>query len=377
MSERGNAILRWADRYVGIPLTALAAAFRRLDPLPGRVSAQRVAAIVDRPKVGIFCPGALGDAVLLSALACGIRQEAPGATVDFIGSSANAAVLPLLPHVRGVAFPVARVGAIVGYARRQRYDVFIDASQWARIGAIVAGLSGARCAVGFATPGQWRSLPYDLRVPHRRDCHELENFLALGRIIWPGLDGRPQLYASCFWPTVSVAKTIFCHMWPAPGPGRALKQWPASHWAELISRLVADGYEVALTGSEADAPCNQAFLDMYFADCDSVRSVAGSVGLDALAGGFGRCAAVISVNTGIMHLAAAAGAPTVGLHGATNPMRWGPVGDNAISLLPERGERAYLHLGFEYPKGAKPVMGNLPVAAVLAALHRLGVRFPG
>lgn len=166
-------------------------------------------------------------------------------------------------------------------------------------------------------------------------------------------------------------------MWPAPGAGRVLKQWPASHWAELISELIADGYEVVLTGSKADAPCNQAFLDTYFADCNSVRSLAGSVGLGVLAGSFGRCAAVISVNTGIMHLAAAAGAPTVGLHGATNPLRWGPVGDNAISLLPERGERAYLHLGFEYPKGAKPVMGNLPVAAVLAALHRLGVRLPG
>lgn len=376
VGERGNALLRRVDRYAGIPLTVPAAALRRLERLLWRISPDR-AVVPNRPRVGIFCPAALGDAVLLSALICGIRQEAPGATIDFIGSSANEAVLPLLPHVRGAAFPVGKVGALIGHVRRQHYDVFVDASQWARIGALVAALSGARWTVGFATPGQWRSLPYDLRVPHRRDRHELENFLALGRILWPGLNGRPQLHVPHFLPAADIAKTIFCHMWPAPGPGRALKQWPARHWAALISVLMAHGYEIALTGSKTDAPHCRAFIDMYFAGRNSVRSLAGSVELDELAGSFSRCAAVISVNTGIMHLAAAAGAPTIGLHGATNPLRWGPVGENAVSLLPEKGERAYLHLGFEYPKNARPAMDNLPVAAVLAALHRLGVRFPG
>lgn len=84
-----------------------------------------------------------------------------------------------------------------------------------------------------------------------------------------------------------------------------------------------------------------------------------------------RADAVVSVNTGIMHLAALTGAPTVGLHGATDPRRWGPVGARCVSLLPDTGQYAYLNLDFEYPLDAEPALVHLPVEKVLAALNSL------
>ena len=74
-----------------------------------------------------------------------------------------------------------------------------------------------------------------------------------------------------------------------------------------------------------------------------------------------------------MHLAALAGAPTVGLHGPTNPLRWGPVGRHVRALLPHKGPYAYLNLGFEYPRPFKPCLDSLPVEDVADALHSLGL----
>lgn len=384
MGERGNALLRLADRYAGIPLTLPAAAFRLLDR---KFQYWRHAVHGDARdiagkagcRVGIFCPGALGDAILLSALITGIRRQAPHAAIEFIGSAANAAVLPLLPHLQTAsAFAIGDVASIIRHVRRRKYGIFIDASQWARIGSIVTALSGAAMTAGFVTSGQWRSLPYDLRAEHRTDRHELENFLSLGRVIWPELHGRPQLQISSTKAGTDNAcvskygKTIFCHFWPAPGAGRYLKQWPETHWARLIEALTAKGYNVSLTGSAEDAPGCEAFKRKYFPCLSRVHIAAGRESLAALAAAMSCCAAVVSVNTGIMHLAAAAGARTVGLHGATDPARWGPAGDNAVSLLPSQGQRAYLNLGHEYPPGVQPAMEHLGVGAVLAALERLG-----
>ncbi len=77
-----------------------------------------------------------------------------------------------------------------------------------------------------------------------------------------------------------------------------------------------------------------------------------------------------------MHLGALVGAPTIGLHGATNPQRWGPVGPRCISLVPHKGEFGYLNLGFEYPPGAQTAMQWLPVEDVIKALDNLDVKTP-
>jgi len=63
----------------------------------------------------------------------------------------------------------------------------------------------------------------------------------------------------------------------------------------------------------------------------------------------------------------------IGLHGGVNPERWGPLGSNAISLLPESGHFAYLHYGFEYPEDDAQAysLDKLTVAQVIGAIETL------
>lgn len=361
-SERGNRLLRALDRYAGIPLAGLTGFLRRHARLTERCRG--------RPRICVLCLGGIGDLLLVSALTSGIRSQCPQAWLEIVGSASNAAALPLNPHADSCFHaPVRRADRLLRHIRSRSYDILFDASQWARLGAVLANLSGASLTAGFRAAGQYRAYGYDLAVEHSAQVHELENFLALGRVVWPGLAGEPGLRL----PPVTPKKSglVYLHLWPAPGPGRLLKEWPLEYWRELAAILVDRGYGVRLTGSPADAPACAAFKAAFFPQTEAVQSCSGLCGLVELAAAFANAAAVISVNTGIMHLAALAGAPLIALHGATNPERWGPVGKNAVSLLPRSGDCAYLNLGHEYPPHVEPAMRNLPVEDVVAALDRL------
>lgn len=367
MSERGNNFLRRLDCFLGIPLTVPAAILRKTLLRPVGKSASPA-------RIGILCLGAIGDLLLVSALANGIRKKLPHAAIELVASSANRQALPLVGDACNyAAFPVSHAGRILAYVRRQKYDILFDSSQWSRIGNLICNLSGAAITVGFSTNGQYRSAGYNIKVPHSPKIHELENFLALGRGVWPDFSGAVNLKIAGKGASKATGRIVYLHMWPAPGRGRNLKQWPEEHWAELARQMRAAGFQIRLTGSAGDARANDYFKTKYFKNEDNIQSIAGSVDIPALAEMLSVADAVISVNTGIMHLAALAGAPTVGLHGATNPLRWGPLGPRSVALVPDRGQHSYLDLGFEYPVNAEESMRHISVEKVMVALAELGV----
>lgn len=359
--ERGNRFLRRLDLLAGAPLARLSALYRFV-ARPAKNSNIETACV--------FCPGAVGDLILLTALLRGLRASAPTIRIELVVSVANAECASLLPSVDSIrAFAVSRPRKIIDYVRSRRYDLFIDACQWARLGNIVANLSGAGLCVGFATKGQFRGPGYDIRAPHRSDRHEYRNFLALGQVVWPELDGEPRLSLAA--PPKPLDNLVYCHFHPAPGAGRELKMWPPAHWAALIRELLADDFRVELTGAAADARFNDDFLGRFFSGRAGVVSSAGKFSLPDLARRMSRGAGLVSVNTGVMHLGAVLGIPVVGLHGPTNPVRWGPIGPFATALLPERGENAYLNLGFEYPPSATNNMASLKPESAARSLYDL------
>lgn len=73
---------------------------------------------------------------------------------------------------------------------------------------------------------------------------------------------------------------------------------------------------------------------------------------------------VVSVDTGVMHMAAALGAPLVALHGPTPSRRWGPIGENAMAIDSPLTGSGYLHLGWEAPRALR-CMESIPYKLVL------------
>ena len=114
----------------------------------------------------------------------------------------------------------------------------------------------------------------------------------------------------------------------------------------------------ALTGAPADREPSAAVAAALETRGARVENVAGRFRLretvDVLAG----AACVVSVNTGVMHLAAAAGVPTVALNGPTSSRRWGPLGPHVTNVDSELPGCGFLNLGFEYDGAARGLHGG-------------------
>ena len=358
--ERGNRAFRLVDRYVGIPLVAAGGLVRRPRAQPAEIA-----------RIGVLNSTNIGDTVLLSPVLEDLARAFPDAEVILFAGPSNLPVARLVRGVTPVPIRLSSPLAALRTIRAQRLDVAVDFDQWPRVEPVLCLLSGARWTAGFRSPGQHRHHAFDAHVEHSDRRHELDNYRALAGLL--GVDSRsaPRLRTPGTLATDELPQSPYAvfHLWPT-GVRSELKEWPLERWRLLARELDARGLTVVLTGSRDDVPRTRAFA----ASCDLARGpvdVAGKYDLaqvvDLLSGS--RC--VVSVNTGVMHLAAATGAPTVGLNGPTSERRWGPVGDRAVSVSSTLPGCGYLHFGWEYRGRREDCMLGVSVERVLEAVTEL------
>jgi heptosyltransferase II len=112
----------------------------------------------------------------------------------------------------------------------------------------------------------------------------------------------------------------------APGSVGASKRWP--YYAEAARRLAASGLEVWVVGG----PGEKAFAtEIVAAGGPGVRDMTGN---DLRHGILAMAAAklAISNDSGLMHIAAALGTPTMGIFGPTSPYLWAPLNGLAATV---------------------------------------------
>jgi ADP-heptose:LPS heptosyltransferase len=109
-----------------------------------------------------------------------------------------------------------------------------------------------------------------------------------------------------------------------PGSGGAQKCWPRARYAELAERLLGRGYGVLILLGPAEAPCSAGW--QAFAGRWSAAVCAANLDLPLVAALLRRCAAYVGNDSGVTHLAAALGVPTLAIFGPTDPGRWAPLG---------------------------------------------------
>ena len=363
MKLRGNPLLRSADWWAGVPAVRLAAA-RRLG---------RRASLLQAPtRIVVLKTAAIGDTVLISGAVRDLRRAFPAATITLAVGASNAQVARLVPEADAVV-RIALGPSGVRLLRRLRPDLLIDFGSWPRIDALMAALSGARCVVGFQTEGQRRHAAFDVAVRHRPDVHELDNYHALVRAIGIDAGAEPRLALSETDAPPSQPPFAVVHMWPG-GTRSELREWPQARWSELVSTLLDAGLDVVVTGAPSDGPGIEGFLAQI-----ARTGVRAAYGMDfaATAALLARSRIVVSVNTGVMHAAAALGVPVVGLCGPTSAERWGPIGERAAAVSSRLPGCGFLNLGFEYEGNRDDCMAGIALDDVLEAAERvsgLGLR---
>jgi heptosyltransferase-3 len=363
--ERGNPALRLVDRYAGIPLVAIGGLLRRRRPPPAEVR-----------RIGVLNSTNIGDTVLLSPVLEDVAAAFPGAEVVLFAGPSNLAVARLIDGVQPVPLRLSSPVEALRTIRAQRLDVAVDFDQWPRVEPVLCLLSGARWTAGFRSPGQHRHHAFDAHVEHSDELHELDNYRSLARLLGVESRAQPRVRPPGTVPAEELPSSPYAvfHLWPT-GVRSELKEWPWERWRELARELDARGLTIVLTGSPDDAARTREFVASAGELGPRLVDAAGKYDLaqvvDLLCGS--RC--VVSVNTGVMHLAAAAGAPTIGLNGPTSERRWGPVGRRAVSVNSTSDGCGYLHFGWEYRGRREDCMLGIPVGRVLdAALELIGDR---
>lgn len=363
--RRGSKKNRLLDYWVGIPLLNVLATARRA----GR--RRRWPAKVER--IGVMCSPALGDTLLFSAALRDLRSHFPNTEIIHFCMKQNLAAAELIPGGdRRVLIDLTRPGESIRRIRKEKVDVMLDFTSWQRLTAFYSLVSGAKFTAGFRTTGQHRGRGYDVAVEHRADQHEVENFRDLLKAVGLTVGLAPQvvLPPATRMPLAEVRDIVVFHLW-ASGTRSWLREWPQERWILLAERLAAPDTVFAITGAPSDLERLDPFLIRMAAAGLKAVPLVGTDGFVSLAHLLRRARVVVSVNTGVMHLAAVLGAPTVSINGPNRNERWGPVGERAIGVEAPGEGCGYLHLGFDFDGRATDCMERITVEMVLAAVNRV------
>lgn len=363
-TPRSSRAAKRLDRWLGIPMVLALGALGRKRSRPDVVR-----------RVGVLKTAGIGDAILSTGPLLDLQRAFPGVAIRLFLGEESAPLGPLVPDgVEVITLPVKCPLKSLRLLRRSRFDVFIDFGSWPRIDAIYSVLVRSRYTIGFETKGQHRHHAYDATVAHSFDVHELENYRNLLRLVCPSVGSAPKLRTPVGLPlgfdAAPLERTIVFHPWSG-GTARLQKMWPRDRWVELGCLLHEEGFEIRVTGGSADShPSAELVRQLQERGCRA-RSLAGELDLTDTAAILARARAVVSVDTGIMHLAAVLGSPVVALHGPTLPGRWGAIGPATVSVLSTSAGCGYIDLGFEVPREPPPCMEGIAVAAVHEALRGL------
>jgi lipopolysaccharide heptosyltransferase I len=341
------------------------------------------------PRVLIVRLSALGDIVHALPVLAAIRRQHPGAQVDWLVEEAYAPILELVSGLRRRIIVRAResgasergitFGGTLGYwravafLRRQRYDVVLDLQGLIK-SAVWARLSGAARVIGFqrdhVRETQAAAL-YTEEVIPPLNAHVIHKNLALASVLGvsaatPELPLEPVAAA----PTrEAIARAGGAGHYIVLNPGAAWpnKRWPADRFGELAASLAS---RHGLSSIVTWGPSERELADSVLRSSGGAAQLAPPTSIADLAVLLRDSALVVSGDTGPLHIAAAMGAPVVGLYGPTWPERNGPwdLADEVIS----RATVCVCHHKRRCLRG-QPCIDDIAVSEVLdAAERRLG-----
>ncbi len=300
----------------------------------------------------------IGDAVLSTGLISYLIDRYPGARLTI---AAGPIAAPLFDAVPGLERLVV--------VEKQRWSLHwlpLYAAVAARSWDLVVDLRGSALA-WLLRAGERKVMAKGAAGEHR--VRQLGRLFGLDPPPGPRLWTAPhhERAAAGLMPTGSPVLAI------GPAANWRGKQWRAERFAELAKRLTSgngllQGARVAVLAAGHEREQAQSLLD---AIPENRRiDLVGRVDLLTAAAVLGRCALFIGNDTGLMHIAAACGTPTLGLFGPSPSCQYAPWGPRAAFVCSANSPEAMFGPGFDH-RTTDTLMDGLSVAAAEAASCRL------
>lgn len=300
------------------------------------------------PRILIVKTSSMGDVVHALPLASDLARARPDAAIDWVVEDSFADIPRLHPAIDRVIpvglrrwrrAPLARATRTEVMAARRAlrdhsYAAVIDCQGLIKSALIAVQARGPLWGPDRASAREpLAALLYRRRVAVDRAQHAIARNRALGAAAFGAAIDDPPRFALRVPPLAQPALVDFAQRGPyavlLTNASRATKLWPPERWRALEAWLAARGVSSALPwGSAAEQRDTQAraagMRRAWVAPPASLRELA------ALLHG---ARIVVGLDTGLSHLAAAAGAPTVGLFCDYDPALVGITGDAPCASL--------------------------------------------
>jgi ADP-heptose:LPS heptosyltransferase len=183
--------------------------------------------------------------------------------------------------------------------------------------------------------------------------------------------GMPADPADLLLAPVAVRPPVTGAVLVHPGAAQRSRHWPADRWAQVARALADDGCDVRVTGGPGEHALAARVADLAGLPPEAV--LAGRTGLLELAALVGGARLLVSVDTGVAHLATACATPSVVLFGPSPPSLWGPPPDRPQHRVLWAG-RTGDNFAAEPDPGLLALTADEVVAAARAALAQAAAR---
>jgi lipopolysaccharide heptosyltransferase II len=290
-------------------------------------------------RIGVFRALVLGDMLCAVPALRAIRAAWPAAEITLIGLPWAAGLAERLTQVdRFVAFPghpglperepdLAALPRFIEAMQAQHFDLLLQLHGSGSIVNPLLASFAARHTAGFVEPGGYCAEP-ELHTPWPTHGHEIERLLALTdhldlprqgtQLELPLRDeDREALHAQ--WPQLGQRQALVCLH---PGAQLPSRRWPPERFAAIGDQLAAEGCEIVITGTAAEAPLADAVRRAMRAPA---LSLAGQTTLWTLAALIERARLLVCNDTGVSHVAAALHTPSVVVSLGADVSRWAPL----------------------------------------------------
>jgi heptosyltransferase-2 len=286
----------------------------------------------------LIAPQWIGDAVMTEPLLRVLAQR--GERLSVAAMPWVAPIYRAMPHVTEVIeLPFPRGGLHWGARRnlasqwRGRFErAYVGPNSWKS--ALLPWMAGIPVRVGYH--GEARLGLLNQRLPNPEKNHRgamVAHYLALAQMqadnsMQPKLDLSLDLLKATL---LNFDLKLGAYAVFAPGAeyGPA-KRWPAAYFAELGLRT---GLPVVLLGSAKEAAlCDEIAQSIHQERPKTARNLAGKTDLSQAMALIASSQAMLSNDSGLMHVAAAMGVPQVAVFGSSSPLHTPPLSDKAVVL---------------------------------------------
>ncbi|MGH8772010.1 MAG: lipopolysaccharide heptosyltransferase I [Burkholderiales bacterium] len=286
----------------------------------------------------------MGDVIHNLPVVADICRHHPAAQIDWVVEESFADVPALHPGVRKVITVANRrwrkawfrpqiareFRGFKAQLQSQRYDCILDTQGLMKSALIVRMAHGRRCGYSASSAREPMSARfYDARFDVSKNLHAVERNRTLASLALGYALSNDTDYGLRAQPLVDGRRyAVLLH-----ATSRSDKEWDASSWAALGQFLNAQEIEVLLPwGSQAERARSEQFKHQL-----GNAFVPERMPLTKLAGLLAGAEIIVGADTGLTHLAAALGRPTIGIYRGSDPKLTGLYGSKKAINLGTKG----------------------------------------